>query len=83
MGTFYRSFINFHTYKCKGKAVTCQVLGCSTIVRRGEMRAHLMESASSHIKVQFEEIQRLRRTIPPKVLKKLNSNIVPSLITFS
>ena len=47
------------------------------------MRAHLMESANSHIRMQFEEIQRLRRTIREKVLKKFHSNVVPSLITFS
>ena len=47
------------------------------------MRAHLMESANSHIKMQFEEIQCLLRTIREKVLKKSHSNVVPSLITFS
>ena len=83
MSTFYRSFINLHTHKCKRKAVTCQVPGCSTIVRGGEMRAHLMKSANSHIKMQFEEIQRLLLTIHEKVLKKFYSNMVPSLITLS
>ena len=46
-------------------------MNCSTIVRRGEMRAHLTESAKSHIKMQFEEIRRLRCTICVKVIKKI------------
>ena len=47
------------------------------------MSAHLMESANSHIKMQSEEIQRLRRTIREKVLKKFYSSLVSSLKTFS
>lgn len=47
------------------------------------MSAHLMESANSHIKMQSEEIQRLRRTIREKVLKKFHSSLVSSLKTFS
>ncbi|KAK2548502.1 hypothetical protein P5673_031284, partial [Acropora cervicornis] len=72
------SFIILHAHKCRGKAVTCQVPGCSTIVRHGEMSAHLMESANAHIKMQSEEIQRLRRTIREKTPENIcfkNENI--------
>ena len=47
------------------------------------MSVHLIESANSRIKMQSEEIHRLRRTIREKVLKKFHSSLASSLKTFS
>ena len=45
----------------------CFVKGCTTIMRRKELKQHLEAAASSHAVFQEGEIQRLRRIIHFKV----------------
>ncbi|XP_044178603.1 TNF receptor-associated factor 5-like [Acropora millepora] len=65
-----RSHINLHLHHCPEKGLECQIPGCRRIVKRKEMKKHLIASAMSHLKMQSAEIQRLRREIHEKEREK-------------